>query len=68
MTKKDYIKAAEIVSKIPPMECGIHSLEVENAFTEFFRDDNPRFDEKRFRAACMAPEEPRKAKPCCKGE
>lgn len=25
---------------------------VVQAFTEFFRDDNPRFDEKRFREAC----------------
>jgi hypothetical protein len=25
---------------------------VVQAFTEFFRDDNPNFDEKRFRQAC----------------
>jgi hypothetical protein len=54
MTKKDYIKAAEMIrtqmswgaTKNGPDDTVIQ------AFTEFFRDDNPRFDEKRFRQAC----------------
>jgi hypothetical protein len=52
MTKKDYQKAAEIVRKIRPAECGTHQLTVENAFVKLFQNDNSRFDEKRFRTAC----------------
>lgn len=48
MTKKDYEKAAQIVQK----KRKATAKEVENAFVELFRDDNPRFDEERFRFAC----------------
>jgi len=54
MTKKDYIKAAKMIRT--QMSWGATKKgandTVVQAFTEFFRDDNPRFDEKRFRQAC----------------
>jgi hypothetical protein len=54
MTKKNYQKAANMIrtqmswgaTRKGPNETVIQ------AFTEFFRDDSLRFDEKRFRAAC----------------
>lgn len=50
MSKKEYEKAARIVQRerITALERAILS----SVFVEFFRDDNPRFDEARFRAAC----------------
>ncbi len=57
MTKKDYIKAANIINKRwnPPAGCFSGVIELymmERAFVEFFKDDNPRFDVKRFIQAC----------------
>lgn len=66
MTKKDYIKAAKMVkemrvearatSRVIGAKQRLYeenvSTEVEDAFAKFFRNDNPRFDEKRFRQAC----------------
>ena len=66
MTKKDYIKAAKMVSEmrvsanstsraIGPNQRLYEenvSVELEDVFVKFFRNDNPRFDEKRFRQAC----------------
>lgn len=50
MTKKDYEKAARIVqASMSPGNRGT----MEQAFAELFRDDNPRFDEARFRRACV---------------
>lgn len=49
MTKKDYIKAAEIIIRMKQTD---FTGAMEDAFVEFFRNDNPRFDEKRFRQAC----------------
>lgn len=68
MTKKDYIKAAKIVhnmrvgahtrDRVISDSQRFHeesvALEMEDTFVMFFRDDNPRFDEKRFRQACQA--------------
>jgi hypothetical protein len=68
MTKKDYIKASKIVQDLyvqafnnePSREdddgesvydCS-KPIAVENAFVQLFTDDNPQFDEKRFRLAC----------------
>jgi hypothetical protein len=66
MTKKDYIKAAKMVSELREnaqltsrvigakqrlYEENV-STEVEDIFVNFFRNDNPRFDENRFRQAC----------------
>lgn len=51
MTKKNYIKASELVKKIRihnPMDAQV----VEKTFVNFFQDDNPRFDEQRFISAC----------------
>ena len=50
MTKKDYIRAAEIIR-------GTMISEPEHArlvrlFGDFFRADNPKFDRERFAAAC----------------
>jgi hypothetical protein len=56
MTKKDYIIAAKMIRS--QMSWGATKDEanpfVIQAFTEFFRDDNPLFDEKRFREACRS--------------
>lgn len=46
MTKKDYERAATIAQEL-------NSTKVAQAFATLFRDDNPRFDEARFRAACV---------------
>lgn len=54
MTKKDYIKAAEIIaqtkwdSKVKPAE----RSRLAQAFVQFFAGDNPRFDRERFLSAC----------------
>lgn len=50
MTKKTFEKAAGIVSQLPKKNKSI----VEDVFVELFRNDNPRFDEKRFRLACQS--------------
>lgn len=57
MTKKDYIRAAKIVSGI-----GTHgphtpitalcAWQTREAFVVFFAGDNPKFDENKFRDAC----------------
>ena len=50
MTKKDYERAARIVQR----ERGPRSAAcLVSTFVEFFASDNPRFDEARFRAACV---------------
>lgn len=68
MTKKDYIRAAKIVhdmrvdakstSRVIGAKQRLYeenvSTEVEDSFVRLFRDDNPRFDENRFRQACKA--------------
>lgn len=50
MTKKDYIRAAEIIreARISDKE----RSDLVRRFAQFFRDDNPRFDFERFEAAC----------------
>ena len=58
MSKKDYEKAALICQDIA-LEDGAHddkhlyAPRMVNAFVEFFRNDNPRFDSDRFRRACV---------------
>ena len=66
MTKKDYIKAAKMVSELRMNAQATSriigakqrlyeenvSTVVEDVFANFFRNDNPRFDEDRFRKAC----------------
>ena len=51
MTKRDYERAATITQNTPSEHARRGC--VENAFVEFFEGDNPRFDETRFRAACV---------------
>ncbi len=55
MTKKNYIEAARIIRSnyggSPPTDP--EKERVMNTFIEFFRNDNPRFKEDVFRAACM---------------
>lgn len=63
MTKKDYQKAAEIVCKTRQtfnqnaMSDEFSASDVcdfiTDAFVDFFRGDNPRFDEEKFRKACQ---------------
>jgi hypothetical protein len=53
MTRHDYEKAAKIVRQDFTTNGDIFTkLMVEN-FVRLFRDDNPRFDEHRFRQACQ---------------
>jgi hypothetical protein len=52
MTKKDYQKAAEIVKQDSISNGDIFSRLMEESFVKLFRNDNPRFDERRFRTAC----------------
>ncbi|HEU5075936.1 MAG TPA: hypothetical protein VFU02_17200 [Polyangiaceae bacterium] len=50
MTKKDYIRAAEIIR-----ESGAKGKVLETLISShvaLFKSENPRFDESRFRAAC----------------
>jgi hypothetical protein len=49
MIKKNYEKAAKIVRKMKETD---FTGAMEDAFVELFQDDNPRFDEERFRFAC----------------
>ena len=52
MTRKDYIKAAEIARwQFSHGEAKVF-IGIREAFVELFRGDNPRFDVERFRAAC----------------
>lgn len=54
MTHKDYEKAAAIVRALrDPKSKGTDPKAI--AFVEFFRDDNPLFDARRFLAACEPP-------------
>ena len=51
MTKRDYERAATIVQHFN--DCGgAKYMGGVDWFVELFRDDNPRFDEARFRTAC----------------
>lgn len=47
MTKKDYIRAADICFALVPE---VRTVAID-AFTDFFRGDNPRFDVARFESA-----------------
>jgi|GEM_PF-4007505 hypothetical protein len=50
MTKKDYLRAVNVIhSVLLPKE---RKLLIES-FVDFFQGDNPRFDEDRFRKACQ---------------
>lgn len=51
MMKKHYQKAAKLIKKRAPKPKQ-HSTMVET-FVEFFKNDNPLFDEERFRFACQ---------------
>lgn len=62
MTKKDYVKAAQIVAElnrqsfIGPIDRQAAFCKraegAEDAFVTLFKSDNPNFDETRFREAC----------------
>ena len=66
MTKKDYVKAAEITKSYREFAVSVQRAgqvtasaaaqadAVEAAFVALFRNDNPAFDVERFRAACRA--------------
>ena len=55
MTKKDYERTALIVQGIRATNDRDEAEAdgAESAFAELFAGDNPRFDETRFRAACV---------------
>jgi hypothetical protein len=52
MTKKEYEKAAALIQKRAPKSKKVRT-EMVQTFVEFFRNDNPRFDEERFIFACQ---------------
>lgn len=53
MTKKDYERAAKIAQETEVLE-GNEPWAVQQAFVALFKaDGNPRFDEARFRRACV---------------
>lgn len=53
MTRKDYQKAAALVVRMRTALAPRQGIEYTiSAFCEFFREDNPRFNEVRFREAC----------------
>lgn len=53
MTKKDYEKAASIAQEWARCASSDASESVVNAFVELFQGDNERFNEDRFRRACV---------------
>ena len=53
MTKKNYERAATIVQELRARGENFQSYATKEAFIKLFADDNPRFDEARFRAACI---------------
>jgi hypothetical protein len=52
MTRKDYIKAAEIVREAYVHQKNGNGEAIEFAFVRLFAGDNPAFNETRFRNAC----------------
>lgn len=56
MTRKDYVKAADIVSGLHKVATNTaefaYANGAEDGFVFLFKSDNPRFDETRFREAC----------------
>ena len=53
MTKKDYIRASDLISNVSRTQSEATVRTLVTTFTTFFREDNPRFDVKRFHDACM---------------
>ena len=54
MTKKDYERAALIAQRRWRAEFDVYVRSaIIESFVELFAGDNPRFDEARFRAACV---------------
>jgi len=49
MTKKNYLQAVSVIIETNTTELEIQLLI--DTFVDFFKDDNPRFDEVRFRKA-----------------
>jgi hypothetical protein len=50
MTRKHFLKAAEIVNNQPTKSDAKRRIAL--AFCEFFASENPRFDKERFLTAC----------------
>lgn len=55
MSKKDYVAIADVLNAILWMEdsCPLTMARVTAALSIVFEEDNPRFDEARFRAAAL---------------
>ena len=53
MTRKDYIATADIIKSYNLKLPEIILEDLVNDFCEMFKEDNPRFDAGRFRAAAM---------------
>jgi hypothetical protein len=55
MTRKDYVKVAEILSGYKnAMIDGFWFDDLINDFADFFAEDNPNFKEDKFKEACNA--------------
>lgn len=52
MTRKDYIRSAARVAEIPNVETRVATAKV---LAELFSVNNPRFDKRKFFAACRIP-------------
>lgn len=52
MTKKTYIRAAELVREHIGGDSALEHTKVVGLLCELFSEDNPRFDSERFREAC----------------
>jgi len=51
MTRKDYIKVANILRELEPILDATQFAELTNKFSRWFAEDNDRFDRSRFIAA-----------------
>jgi len=53
MTKKDYLRAAEVIRTELWVRNDDERELLVGTFIDFFQGDNPRFNEERFRKACQ---------------
>jgi hypothetical protein len=52
MTRKDYVKTAEILSDVSDVVDDVVLYAIAKDFADYFSQDNPRFDANRFFNAC----------------
>jgi len=52
MTRKDYVRTAQIINSVHFFVNDNVSLHLINSFADYFQADNPRFDRQKFIQAC----------------